>query len=358
MPLAGLVIFALLAAGPAWSAQTVTVETLQAEGRLLVGAAVQPPGELVSGQKAALVLEVATDRWFSGGTRIDLPEVAGLVILQTEQFAANSSETRAGESWVIQRWTVDIYPQREGNSEIPPVALHLRVNHETVGEVAGTVYSPAVTMGARRPPGLEEGAHWVAAPRYEVEQHFDRELEGLVVGDAFEREIRFEAESVMAMMLPTFRAGDSPGLAAYPLPPQLDNSSNRGVTVARRVERVSYVVEAPGLYSLPAQDYFWWDTGSAELKLRSLPAVEFRVGGSAGDPVGAAQVARNIDLRYIALGLAALVLFSLALPLLRRLPQLPVERLLQPMRQLAALWHALRRPALPSALNPGSNAGD
>jgi len=50
----------------------------------------------VPGQKVTLTLEIATDRWFAGGTRIGIPEVPGLVILQTEQFASNASETHNG----------------------------------------------------------------------------------------------------------------------------------------------------------------------------------------------------------------------------------------------------------------------
>ena len=90
-----------------------TLEELQAQGHLQVSASIRPDGTLVPGQKLSLVLEVATDRWFSGGTRISIPEVPGLVILQTEQFASNASEVRGGQSWVVQRWTLDVYPQRE-----------------------------------------------------------------------------------------------------------------------------------------------------------------------------------------------------------------------------------------------------
>ena len=50
--------------------------------------------------------------WFTGGTRIRLPEVPGLVILQTEQFASNASERRGDQNWVLQRWTLDVYAQR------------------------------------------------------------------------------------------------------------------------------------------------------------------------------------------------------------------------------------------------------
>ena len=60
-------------------------------GDLTVSTALSPPTDIVPGQHLRLLIEVATTRWFTGGTRIDIPEVPGLVVLQTEQFASNAS---------------------------------------------------------------------------------------------------------------------------------------------------------------------------------------------------------------------------------------------------------------------------
>ena len=258
-----------------------TLEELQAQGHLEVNAGIRPDGKLVPGQKLSLVLEVATDRWFSGGTRISIPEVPGLVILQTEQFASNASENRGGQSWVVQRWHLDVYPQRAGEFSIPPLRLRIKVNAGESGDVEGEIYSPGVSFTTILPAGLEGADHWVAAPEFEVAQQFDRSLEDLAVGDAFERKIRFEASDVMAMMLPPFEPREQQGLAAYPSPAQLDNSSNRGQTRASRIQSISYVVEQEGVYHFPAREFFWWHTDSNELQLLTLPEVKFTVGSGA-----------------------------------------------------------------------------
>ncbi len=77
----------------------------------------------------------------------------------------------------------------------------------------------------------------MAAPKFRVSQIFDHSLEGLAVGDAFEHEVKFEASDVLAMMLPSYETGKQPGLAAYPSPPTLDNSNNRGQNLASRFHR-------------------------------------------------------------------------------------------------------------------------
>ena len=321
-PGAAILLAALLA--PA-TTLAVTVEELQQAGRLAIKSSVQPAAGAVPGQKVSLVLELATDRWFTGGTRIEIPEVAGLVILQSEQFATNSSELRQGQNWVLQRWLLDVFPQREGEFRIGPVAVKVWVNDEQAGEVNGTLRSPPVSFSVTRPPALAQAGQWVAAPDYQITGTFDKTLEQLQVGDAFEREVVFRASDVMAMMLPGLEPEDLPGLAAYPMPPALENSNNRGVATATRVERISYVVQAPGTYQLPVREYFWWDTNSRTVKLLTLPAVDIFVSAAADAPAGLRQRARNLDWKQAAWLATAVVLALLLATLLRRMPGLPWE---------------------------------
>lgn len=332
------------------------VQELQTAGHLQVDSSLTPEGALVPGQKATLTLKVATDRWFAGGTRVSIPEVPGLVILQTEQFASNASENRNGNSWVIQRWTLDVYPQREGEFSIPPIRLRVAVNAGEAGNVEGELYSPPVQFSTSSPAGLSQAQHWVASPSFSVTQHFDRSLEGLQVGDAFEREILFEATDVLAMMLPAFTADEFPGLAAYPSPPVLENNSNRGQTSARRIQRISYVVEAQGEYLMPAREFFWWDTQNASLQLLSLPAVTLTVGRGSSAPLQAGREFKARSLLLPALGLLALA--ALAWLASKWLPLLPLGRVAAIFSRLWQQLGELRKPALPSRLNPDNSAGD
>ena len=350
----------ILLASSAFATTADEFETLQADGRLQLTRSISPSENLVPGQKITLTMKVATDRWFSGGTRINIPEVPGLVILQTEQFARNASESRDGQSWVIQRWTLDVFPQQAGDFTIPPIQVQVKVNAGEAGDLEGTLSSPATRFSATIPEPLAQAEQWVAAPAFEVSQNFDRALEGLQVGDAFEREIRFEEQDVMAMMLPSFSAEKLPGLATYPSPPVLANDNNRGQAVARRTQRISYVVEGEGRYQLPEQEYFWWDTQRGELSLLTLPTTEIVVGTGESARTSAA-VPATVDLtpRQLLAGLAGLVALAGMLWLARKwLPRLPLARVTS---VLSHGWHqlkALRRPALPERLNPGSNAGD
>jgi hypothetical protein len=201
----------------------------------------------------------------------------------------------------------------------------------------------------------------VAAPSFTVSQSFDRELENLQAGEAFQREIVFEATDVMAMMLPTFEVEQLEGLAAYPEPSSLSNNSNRGDTVARRVERISYVVESGGQYQLPARDYFWWDTRRGELQMRFLPAVAVNAGAPSSDSSVQPSLREmtEIDplklLIYSAmLGLGA-VLGWLAY---KRSKRFGLDRFIDPLINAGRRLNQMRKPALPRKLNPDGSAGE
>lgn len=335
---------------PPGLAASASLEELQQTGRLLLSTQVSPAEGLVPGQKIRLVLEIATDRWFAGGTRIRVPEVPGLVILQTEQFASNASENRGGQSWVIQRWTLDIYAQRAGDFTVPPMALELAVNGGESGNVRGQLFSPPVDFTVEIPAALDGVEQWVAAPSFNIEQHFDRDLESLLPGDAFERQLVFEAADVMAMMLPEFKLRDIPGLAVYPAPPDLVNRSNRGETVATRSLKISYVVESEGEYLLPGEDFMWWDTETTRLQVLSLPPVAFTVGppGSGNKVEGLVSTVDRAQWLMLAAGLSGLLV--LAGVLYRLYPHL--LKVGSIWIWIASQWKALRQPALPDRLNP------
>ena len=325
-------------------------------GQLSIDSSISPATALVPGQRARLDIEVATNTWFTGGTRIRIPEVPGLVILQTEQFAANTSEQRNGQTWVVQRWTLDVYPQQAGIFEVPAIELTIQVNGGELGNLQGQALAPPLSFEVTVPPALEQADFWVAAPRFSVSQQLDRDTDALAPGDAFERRIEFRGDDVLAMMLPDFSEERLPGLAAYPAPPELENCSNRGQASASRVQRISYVAEKPGDYLLPAQDFFWWDTRNGELRVLSLEAVSVQV---QGDPASAAAPERRIDRRSLlrGLGLVASGIVIIAL-LLRFRPWRLLGGLAGPAQRLSQQIKALRRPALPRRLNPGNSAGD
>jgi hypothetical protein len=251
---------------------------------------------------------------------------------------------------------VDLYPQRAGEFEVPAMTLRLRVNGGELGNIEGEAMSPPLTFSVSLPPALEQADFWVASPDYRVTQTVSRDTATLEPGDAFERRISFRAEDVPAMMLPAMSEDRQDGLASYPAPPVLKNSTNRGQSVGSREQSVSYVAEQPGNYLLPAKDFFWWDTREEELKVLSLPAIEVLV---AGELAEAGDAASPLPWRALVTAGLALVIAAAAAMLLRRYrPWRWLAFVVDPLQSAWQLLLDLRKPALPRRLNPDSSAGD
>ncbi|MCV5803009.1 BatD family protein, partial [Escherichia coli] len=79
-------------------------------------------------EQVILTIEVATPRWFTGGTRIGNIEIPNVIAKQRNQLATNFTEQKEGQTWSRQRWEVTLYPQASGDFVIPPVAVGVQVS--------------------------------------------------------------------------------------------------------------------------------------------------------------------------------------------------------------------------------------
>ena len=257
-----------------------TLDSLLAEDRLRVASWLEPAEEIVVGQEVRLVIEVSTPRWFAGGTRIGAPEIDGLVVLRRNEFALNLSRREAGDTWVVQRWELELYPQRSGEFALPPIQLELAVNDAEAGILRGQVQTEPLAFRVQLPAAMAGSGSWLATPSLSIRQRVDRDPANLVPGDAFTRVLEIEATYVTAMMLPEPDLSAPEGIAAYPAIPELENRSNRGEATAIRRQAVTYVVERAGQYRLPALSLTWWNTETRQRETTVLPELEIDAGAA------------------------------------------------------------------------------
>lgn len=255
-----------------------TLDELRAADKLRVSTWVEPEAGIVLGQEVRLVIEVSTPRWFAGGTRIKAPEVDGLVILRRNDFAINLSRREGADTWVIQRWELELYPQREGNFALPPVRLQLAVNDEDAGIVRGEIQTGPLAFSAATPEAMRGIERWLATPSLQISQGLDRDPAALVPGDAFTRTLEIRATHVTSMMLPEPAFTTPAGLAAYPDLPELSDRSNRGEATAIRRQSITYVVVEPGQYQLPGVELPWWNTATGQRETAVLPTLAIDAG--------------------------------------------------------------------------------
>lgn len=266
----------LCVASPVYAATATTVQMLQDNDKLALTAWLEPTENIIATQQVNLNIEVATHRWFVGGTQIGRLEVDDAIVLRRDSFAVNSSRRIDGENWAVQLWTITLYPQRGGVFNVPSIPVTVTVSDENNQPVKGEIYTKALTFNALEPADIKDKNGWLATTLFEVEDQFDREISNLNKGDAVKRTISFKAENMAAMMLPALSSEDTgfgniDGVAVYHKPAVIDDTVNRGEYLAERTETVSYVVEQAGDYRLPALTYYWWDLNSQSMQTAEIP---------------------------------------------------------------------------------------
>ncbi|MBE9568242.1 MAG: BatD family protein [Proteobacteria bacterium] len=256
------------------SASANTIAELLEADKVRVRAWLEPEENIIARQQIYLQIEVATDKWFSSGTRIGRFEIKDAIVMQREKFAVNSTRTDGDKSWTVQQWTLVVYPQRDGLFEIPAIPLQLSVAGDGIESIIGEANTQPMSFETMIPEQIISGQmqdkkSWIASNRFDVEESFNRSTEELVPGDALVRTLTFSADNLPAMMLPEVEVESLEGIAVYRKPPQLTDKVNRGDYIAERTEVITYVFEKPGEYLLPRQVYHWWN-----LETRSLESIE------------------------------------------------------------------------------------
>lgn len=262
-------------------ASALTLHELQQTDRLKIKTWLEPAAEIIAKQQVMLIIEVATDRWFAGGTRIGHFELRDAVALMREKFAVNTTRTEGDNTWTIQQWTLVVYPQREGVFEIPRIPLTITVAGDDGEPVSGKTFTHSSVFSAKQPLELQGRQDWVATTRFKIDESFNKPLESLQPGDALQRRISISADNLPAMMLPQTQLAEIPGIAIYTKPAKLVDKVNRGDYLAERHQEFTYIFESPGVFELPAETFYWWNLSSASLESVVLPGKKLEVFGQA-----------------------------------------------------------------------------
>ncbi|MGR5192677.1 BatD family protein [Vibrio rotiferianus] len=219
-------------------------------------------------EQVILYIEVATPRWFTGGTRIGSVEIPNVIAKQRNQLATNYTERKGGQTWSRQRWEITLYPQASGPFVIPPVAVGVQVSAPDGSKVAGTLYTQPIKFDASMPSGLlSDESAWFTATKVNVDQKWTASNDELKVGDAITRTITINAQDSLSVLLPDLLSNDSTAsYQAYPQPNRLDDKQTRGDYQSSRIEESVYVIQQGGEFTLPEHKFQWWNSKSKQLE--------------------------------------------------------------------------------------------
>jgi hypothetical protein len=247
-----------------------------AQGQPVVRVSFQPAGPVIVGQQVTLTVQVLAPNYFLSAPDWPVLDIDGAIVTMPDEVMPHLTETIGGESYAGVQKSYVIATQQEGEFVLPPAEI--RFKYAAIpGQppTDGVVTLPPERFSARWPEGARTDAGVLPVARLAVEQTLDRSLTGLKAGDAITRTITVVAARTQAMMIPPPAIEAPDGVRLYREDPSLssDLGARGELNAGRRVDRVTYLFEEPGHYTLPAVDFPWFDESSNTRRTATAPAI-------------------------------------------------------------------------------------
>lgn len=302
-----------------------------------VGVALDPSGPVTVGSPVRVALTVLVPSYMPQPPQWPDMQIADAITRLPERATTPVTRRIGNETWSGLTRTYEIVPQRAADYDLADAAVVLTWAGDD-GPQTATLPVPDIAFSAAVPPGAEGLDPFLAAAALTVAATAEGLPEAPKPGDALTLTLATTASGPPAMLLPPLadRIPVPAGLRAYPKEPVLTDARD-GPPTATRVESVTYVIEAPGRYVLPAVSLDWWDLGRRAVATASTEAIAFDVAAPPGWKAPGEQRRRPALLATVsAIGAALLLAAAIRAyrAKARRPPRPPSER---------RLYRALRR---------------
>jgi len=304
-----------------------TINYLVDQGKLTINLSIKQDDPQIVGQALVVSIDVATDRWFSTGSRVQNFTLANVVMQANNITTINGNKRIKGQTWAMQTHEIILYPTSAGNYTLPALNVDVSVNTENDGIISGVLSTQATSFNIALPEELKGIEHFIVSPKVtlSIDGQFEDDKE-YAVGEAITQTITITASDTPAMMIPEVNlinvsneanAGDKTrvgeasldGISIYHKPAQIFDKSNRGTLIGSRVESFTYIFEKSGSYTLPERIIYWWNSQLNTLEELVIPTVSWNVSGTGITNVNQGNYSIS-DLRF---NLKAVITFSISL---------------------------------------------
>lgn len=271
-----------------------TIDNLINHNKLTIELTVNESEQQIVGQALVVSIEVATDRWFAKGTRVQSFTLTDVVMQANNIITINGSKRIKGQSWATQTHEITLYPSLAGTYRFPEINVDVSVNTENDGIVTGVLTTQEDSFSVSLPEALVDIDKFIVSSEVtlSITGQFDAD-KSYNIGEAITQTITITASDTPAMMIPEInlinisevdesgKASEetAEGISIYHKPAQVFDKSNRGSLSGSRIESFTYIFEKPGNYILAEQVIYWWNSQSNTLETLLIPASSWRVSG-------------------------------------------------------------------------------
>lgn len=244
----------------------------------IVRAEVVTQQPIVAGQQIQIQVDVLAPNFFLSPPQFPLFDLPNAVVTLSDARAQNMTETVDGETYAGIRRIYLVTPQLAGTFTLPPARITFNYAAVPGQSAPGSVTLPPTVFTVTAPAGAAPDA--VAASGLTVEQALDPDPASLRAGDTLVRTVTVTATGMPAMMIPTPEFTAPEGVRIYPHDPVLTDDSSGGLSIGRRVDKVTYGFEKAGTYALPAVEISWFDPAANKNDVATAPGFTATVAAS------------------------------------------------------------------------------
>ncbi len=257
--------------GPAWS-PTAAAQEMEPYLR----AELSPGATVVVGQPVRLTVTILVPGFFRGAPQFEEIQIPN-AISSPPGRSLNLTERQGRTTFAGQRRPYEITPQLPGVYEIPAISVPFTVGGREPREM--TLTTEPLSFEATIPEEARGLPYFIGTTRLTARQDLEPLSDTLLVGEALSRTISVSVREALSIVIPPLAPDSIPGLTLYVDPARVtDTGGERGeIREGTRVERLTYVAQDPGDYTLPPIEVAWWNLERSRLERSILPAIEFTV---------------------------------------------------------------------------------
>lgn len=237
--------------------------------------------EVSIGSEVTLTITVLVPTWFSKPPVYPAMEIQGLVTELPPDSTYPMSEVRDGDNWSGLIREYKFYPLEDRTFNLGEKRIKLTyADPETRQPLKTEVSLPSLEFSAVKPVGAENLEPFLSGSSLDLIQEVSHESEIYRPGDSVERLITLRFEGMPSLFLPPLLSvNEIPGISIYPGTPKTDDErkENDQTVTGIRSEVMTYVFERGGTFEFPAVTLRWWNTGTNQIEITSIPPLVFEV---------------------------------------------------------------------------------
>ncbi|MGR5117705.1 hypothetical protein ACPV5Q_10420 [Vibrio astriarenae] len=225
-----------------------------------------PTDTFMVNQQATLYIEVGTTRWFTAGTRLGHLDIPNAIVKQRSSTATNYTEQINGETWSMQLWEVQIYPQVEGDYMVPSIPVQVSVSVGSRQSVTDKILTQPTSFVAEMPKPIPDQA-WFVGEQLAYSQNLqDITREQYKVGDSVTREVKISANNTLSILIPNLLSEQIDGVRLYNSPATRSDKYERGEYTSNYSQKQTAILQTGGEVTFPDIVFQFWNTKTNHLE--------------------------------------------------------------------------------------------